>query len=118
VEDLFRAANHRSDGKLDYLQWSDFLALLRLGGEESVAAAAQVRPGLSPDSLFALLTPAATVTLSPEERARLRAVLRRADDLARAASSAKVAIMVRQTITSLSGDSSGKHASLSFLLVT
>lgn len=94
VEDLFRAANYRGDGRLDYLQWSDFLALLRLGDEESVAAAALVRPGLSPDSLFALLTPAATVTLSSDERSRLKAVLRRADALARAASSAKVAVMV------------------------
>lgn len=43
VDDLYRACNYIGDNQLDYIQWCDFLALLRLGGEESLAAAAQVR---------------------------------------------------------------------------
>jgi hypothetical protein len=64
------------------------------GGEESGIAAAMVKRHATPQELVELLMPAATVSLSASERDRLRAVMRRADKLAHAAVTHKVAIMV------------------------
>ena len=96
VDDLFQAVDYTRDGHIDFLQWCDFLALLRLGGNEGHAAASCVRTrkSLTPEGLFALLSPAATVALTADEQERLKAILLRADKLAQAATRCKVSIMV------------------------
>ena len=92
--DLFAAIDSRGDGVIDYLEWSDFMALMRVGGQEAQAVATYAMRAATPTYLLSLLVPAAEVMLTPAEQESLRRVLARADKMARAAWRAGVTIMV------------------------
>lgn len=92
--DLFRAIDYAGDGVVDFSEWSDFLALLRIGDVDAQMAAAHVIRGASPGQVLSVCVPAASIDLRPEQQIMLRNLLGRSDALALAASSARVSIMV------------------------
>lgn len=94
ARDLFTTIDSMGDGYIDFVEWSDFMSLMRLGGLEADAAATASMRGATPATILSLLVPAAEVELSPAEQTMLRSTLRRADSLAAAASRSGVTIMV------------------------
>lgn len=103
ADDLFTAIDYCGDGTIDYLEWSDFCALMCIGGVEAHAAAAYAIRGASPTDVMRLIAPLtppgaagsrADAELTPLEQRRWREVLRRAHALGGAAADAGVSIMV------------------------
>lgn len=102
-----------SSSSLDYLEWSDFCALLSIGGVDAHAAAAYAVRGGTPASLLSVLAPAggAASLLTEAEQAQWRRVLRRAHELGAAAAAHGVTIMVDAEQTYL-------QPSIDFLVTT
>ena len=95
---LFDALDYMGDGSLDYLEWLDGLALLRLGGSTSEGRSHLDGSGggstFDPLVVLAALVPGTAVQLSRDDVARLQAVLLRVDTLADAAAAAGVSLLV------------------------
>ncbi|RYG52440.1 hypothetical protein EON67_01245 [archaeon] len=94
MEDLFNAIDYTQDGVIDYLEWLDFLSLMRLGGMEVESAAAVTMLGGSPERILSILGPAGETKLTPQQQVSLRNVLRRASELGAAARRCGVTLMV------------------------
>lgn len=115
--DLFTAMDYAAGAGtvagLDYLEWSDFCALLSIGGVDAHAAAAYAVRGGTPAALLSVLAPAggAASLLTEAEQAQWRRVLRRAHELGAAAAAQGVTIMVDAEQTYL-------QPSIDFLVTT
>jgi hypothetical protein len=94
ANDLFDTIDYMGDGKIDFLEWLDFMAVMRIGGPEAQFAAAHAMHGAGPNHILSLLLPAAEVELSPSEQQSLQHVLSRANALAGAAREVGATVMI------------------------
>ena len=98
ARDVFALLDTNGDGRVDFLDWFAFCAMLMGGGAEAAAAAAAARRGCTPAALLDILAPpqlgALDVGLTAGERADWRAALGRVHALAAAAAEAGSTVMI------------------------